>query len=246
MKIILYVSDLDKGGAQRVIANLGNYLDSIGNKVMIITTGSAHSAYQLNNGIIVKSLDYNYFENKKKTKIKRAIGIVNHLLKLQKTIREFDSNVVITFLTFEINCILTIKRFLKSKVIISVRNDPKMIYRTKYQINRANQMFKLADDIVFQTKEAQAFFDKKIVEKSSVIKNPINEEFVTERYTGRRKKKIVSVGKFTKQKNHLLLIESFHRIATEFPDYDLIIYGDGILREDYYKKIAELNLKERY
>lgn len=245
MKIVLYISNLQKGGAQRVIANLGNYLDSIGNEVAIITTGDAKSSYGLNTGIIVKSLGIDNFYGRNMVKIKRVIGIGNYLMKLKRTINEFNPDIVITFLTFEINCILTIKPFIKSKVIISVRNDPKMIYRTKFQINRANQMFKLADGIVFQTKEAQTFFADKIVRKSTIIKNPINTDFIIPRYLGERKKKIVTVGKFTEQKNHLLLIDAFSKVAKRIPDYNLVIYGDGVLREEYTKKITELNLRKR-
>lgn len=245
MKIVLYISNLQKGGAQRVIANLGNYLETIGNQVMIITTGDDKSSYGLNNGIIVKSLGLNQLYSRDKVKIKRIIGIGNYLLKLKKTINEYKPDVVLTFLTFEINCILAIKPFIKSKVIISVRNDPKMIYRTNYQKKRANQMFKLADGIVFQTKEAQSFFADKIIKKSTIIKNSINMEFIIPRYLGERKKKIVAVGKFTEQKNHLLLIDAFSKIANSIPDYNLVIYGDGILKKVYKEKIEKLKLKNR-
>lgn len=158
MKIALYISDLNRGGAQRVIVNLANHLDDIGNEVLIITTIDKETSYHINKGVRVTTLNYDYYERKKEPKIERVLGIGKHLIRLKNILRKFKTEVVITFLTFEINCILSIKPFIKSKLIISVRNDPKMIYRTDYQIKRANLMFRLADGIVFQTKEAQSFF----------------------------------------------------------------------------------------
>lgn len=240
-KVVLYLSDMEKGGAQRVIANLANFLVK-NYKVSIITTYQGIVSYDLDNKIQLISLNY---QKSPKAKLDKYLNYFKYLQKLRGTINELNPDIIITFLRFEINCILTIKPFIKSRVAISFRNDPKMTYKSKYQINKINTLSKNADGIIFQTNDAKSFFSRKLHTKSTIIKNPINEEFKTQEFQGDRKTKIVAVGKLTEQKNHKLLINAFSKIAHKFPDYELIIYGEGVLRKELEKQICKLNLEER-
>ena len=106
-------------------------------------------------------------------------------------------------------------------------------------------LYPLADGFVFQTKEAQEYFDKKIQKKSVIIPNPINEEFICEPYNGEREKKIVTVGRLEEQKNHKMLIKAFSKLPEGLSEYKLIIYGEGSLRPELEKQIKELNLLGR-
>ena len=64
-------------------------------------------------------------------------------------------------------------------------------------------------------------------EGHKIIPNPVQ----VYEYAGRiKKKKIVSVGRLAKQKNHKLLIRAFGQISKQFPDYELWIYGEGEMR----------------
>ena len=62
---------------------------------------------------------------------------------------------------------------------------------------------------------------------------------------GEREKAIVAVGRVDENKNHELLIRAFAGIAEEFPEYRLIIYGDGDKRGALLKLPDQLGLKER-
>ena len=52
------------------------------------------------------------------------------------------------------------------------------------------------------------------------------------------------VGRFTKQKNHLLTIKCFKNIA-EKKNINLLIVGDGELENEYKKEINRLRLNDR-
>ena len=53
------------------------------------------------------------------------------------------------------------------------------------------------------------------------------------------------VGRFTKQKNHLLAIRCFKKIAEKKKDINLLIIGNGELKNDYKKEINKLRLNDR-
>ena len=55
----------------------------------------------------------------------------------------------------------------------------------------------------------------------------------------------VAVGRVDANKNHEMLIRAFAHIASDFPEYKLIIYGEGELRQSLIQLTHELKLKER-
>lgn len=83
--------------------------------------------------------------------------------------------------------------------------------------------------------------------KSIVIANPLSEmqNMPTEIFSGFREKKIVSVGRLNKQKNHSLLIDAFADIVNDYPEYKLVIWGEGDEREKLENKIEQMGLKEK-
>jgi glycosyltransferase involved in cell wall biosynthesis len=79
----------------------------------------------------------------------------------------------------------------------------------------------------------------------AIIPNPINPEFNVKPFSGKRRKIITSVGRLSEQKNQHVLIEAFSRIEKDFPDYELVIYGEGNLRETLENQIKTLKLENK-
>lgn len=75
------------------------------------------------------------------------------------------------------------------------------------------------------------------------MKNPVNPSFFKPRYEGEREKTITAVGRIDENKNHELLIRAFAQIAGQFPEYRLVIYGEGDKRQELCKLSEELGLK---
>ena len=91
--------------------------------------------------------------------------------------------------------------------------------------------------MVCQTPDVMQQFPDKLRKKSVVIPNPVSEQ-LPEPYTGLKKKKIVSVGRFTDQKNFPMLINAFAEFHREYPEYELFIYGKGP-KEDEIKNLVK-------
>ena len=56
-------------------------------------------------------------------------------------------------------------------------------------------------------------------------------------------KTVISIGRLTKQKNFEFLIEAFNRIIDKYPDFNLLILGEGEKRKTLEKQIKKLNLE---
>ena len=109
----------------------------------------------------------------------------------------------------------------------------------------AKTLFACAAGVIVQTGAARDFFPPVIRKKAVILKNPLNPAFVRERRTERPDGRIVSVGRVDANKNHALILRAFARIAPEFPDTSLVIYGDGEKRRELIGKAQELGLSNR-
>lgn len=242
MKVAFCLGSLNKGGAERVVCNLSNYLVDEGIEVIIIVTKLSNIEYYLKDNIKVFSLD----ESKKNSGI---IGNIYRMNKISKIIKENNVNVILGFLQEPIARLLFMKPFYKSMkkipLIISMRIDPKTAFNTlKRKLSLL--LYNKADGYVFQTLEAQAFFNKEIQQKSVVIANSIDPHFFEiELKNIKRTNRIVSVGRITSQKNYPLLIEAFSEISKQHPEFTLEIYGDGPLKEKLERQIMDNNLEEK-
>jgi len=90
---------------------------------------------------------------------------------------------------------------------------------------------------VFQTSDAKKYYNIIDESKQIILKNPVSSEFDVEPFKGERKKVIVTAGRLSEQKNHELLIEAFSKVKDKFPEYKLVIYGDGPLKDKLQNKI---------
>ena len=240
MKILFYIGGLGKGGAERVITNLANYFAQSDNDVTIMTDFNREAKYPLDKRVKIYALD-------KDDKIK-LFKLSNNILRLKnicKYVKEYNPNVIVSFLINPSYRMLILKNRLHVPIIVSVRNDPNQEYNSLIKKKLAYIMYSKADGIVFQTKEAQNWFPKNIIDNSTVIANPINDTFICEPYIGKRKNVIVTVGRLSKQKNHKLLIDTFDDISKKYQDYILKIYGDGELMDELKQQIKCLGLDKK-
>lgn len=241
------LGSLSEGGAERVICNLSNALIE-SNNIKIISLTRTHVAYKLDKKIEVNFIDrkkYSRPKNKFLKMIRRLTKNLNRIVKVKNIIKSYKPDIIISFLPEPCFLILTLKKYNKIPTIISVRNDPKKEYESKLYYYLMKKLYPRADGVVFQTEEAKEYFNSILHCSMKIIPNPINPEFISKPYEGKRNKIIVNVGRLHEQKNQELLIDAFSKISKKFYDYKLIIFGEGALRDKLNKQINELNLRDR-
>lgn len=240
MKILFCLGGLNKGGAERVATNLCNYFIDNNNEVEILITRLDEIAYEVNSKIRIKSLQ----ETKKENVIKHNINIIKNM---KKEVLSYKPDLIISFLKEPTGRILLLKKTCKEirniPLIISVRADPKIVYKSFFNKTVVKLLYNRADGYIFQTEEAKQFFNKKIQDKSIVIPNPIDEKFLLEPSVTRNNN-IVTLGRLTQQKNHKLLINAFELLHKDYPKYKLIIYGEGPLEKTLKEYIETKKLSQ--
>lgn len=238
MKILFVINTLAyPGGAERVISVLGNAFSKT-NNVYFITSWAVDNEYQLNYNIE----RVNIFDSRPTnlSKIKKnniSIKFMRNFIKKNKI------DVVVSFCTENNLRMMLATLGLKCKKIVSIRNNPEyefpnIIYKIVNYL-----LFLSVNHIVFQTKDAQDFFPKFIRNKGKIIFNPIDDKFF-QPSTEIRKNTIVSVGRFAKQKNNILLLKAFNKIKDD-TDYILEFYGNGENEELLKSYVKENNLENR-
>lgn len=245
-RILLCCNTLEKGGAERVICNLANYLSNK-YEIEIATIWPSKPAYELNNKIKLhhlsdKNLRFGLSENNYNI-FKIYSNLKKCTIKENDIIEKFRPQVILSFLpTMSFITMMSNKKC--AKTIIGVRNDPKHEYGSGINYYLMKKLYSKTDAFVFQTKEQKEYFDLIMKKDSEIIQNPINPDFMVKQpFALERKKEIVSVGRLNKQKNYPMLIKAFNKFYKNNNDYSLVIYGEGPERENLTNLISELNMQ---
>lgn len=237
IKITFCITSLGKGGAERVICNLSNYFaSSLVYSVSILAVNKSKVAYDLDSSIKLFFADDKLSKNKIKS-------IYNRIHGFRKQINLINPDVIVSFLPTANYLSLANKK--NRKVIISVRNDPKYEYATIKDKVLMRLLYPKADGMIFQTDEAREYFKFMKIEKNTIIPNSINLDFLIDRFVGERDKKIVTVGRLEKQKNHAMLIKAYSEFFKKNRNYTLDIYGEGSCREELETLIENLHLEHK-
>ena len=229
-KIIFIMPTLAGGGAERVISIISNYLVERNYNISIYLLREKLISYELKSNIKVETII---------PKIKNSvIKKIETIFSLRRIIKNNPNAIFISFLTNE-NIYLTLSTLgLKSKIIVSERNDPYMTINGKFKKSLINFLYgiKQCKYVVFQTTGAMQFYNEIVQKKGVIIPNPIKED-LPEAYNGIRRKEIVTFARLEPQKNYPLLIKTFSRFCRVHKDYRLGIYGKGIM-EGFLKKLV--------
>ncbi len=238
-KIAFYCSSLSKGGAERVFVNLAEYFRQKGYDIYIITQYRQEDEYAIS-GEITRIISDLTEEETGKGRIGNFIG---RLTKLRRICRQIRPDILLSCSGKNNFMALAAGAFLKTKVVVSVVADPPLEYYTGFMRFLAKNYFCFASGVVLQTKQAMAYFPRRVQKKSIILPNSLNPLFIKPRYEGERRKEIVAVGRLDENKNHAMLIRAFSGLVQEFPDYTVTIYGEGESRGDLEKLVKSLHLE---
>lgn len=237
-KIIFYINAINGGGAERVMVNLAKYFSENGYDTVLVTSFRDTWEYPL--APTVRRLTLEEVEVNQ-SRIKRNLSRIKKL----RDLCEYEKpDILISFMEEPNFRAIVATRGLPVKTLVSVRNDPRKEYAGKLGWFVGKVLLPMADGCVFQTSDAQKWFPERLQKKSKIIYNSVKEDF----YNVVRKPvrgEIVTCGRLTEQKNHVLLINAFAKVQKDYPFATLKIYGEGTLREKLQQQINTLNLNEK-
>ncbi len=228
--ILFYINQIYDGGAERVMVNLANLFAENGYRSVLLTSFRHGGEYDLSEKVHRLSVEE---EEKKDHKLIKNFRRIKFL---RKTVKEYHPDIVVSFMTEPIVRMFIATVGLKTKRLISVRNNPGKSYRTGMGWFIGKIIFPMADACVFQTEEAKEWFPLRLQKKSRIIFNPVGDRF----YHIERKPvqgKIVTCGRLSPGKNQKMLIEAFFEVQKKYPKISLEIYGEGELRQELQNHI---------
>lgn len=250
-KIAFLTITLSNGGAERVISNLLLNLSSEKYEKYIILLDD-----QITYPYDGKLLCLKTFKNIKKNKVLKIINYILALFKLIKIKKNKNFDVCISFL--DIPNFLNLLSKQKERTCVSVRTHISASYKGLKKIvygNIIKRFYKYSDEIISVSNECKKDLENSFNIESDKIKTIYNfydlerieklsDEKIDERFAYIFEKKVlITSGRLTEQKGHEYLIRMFARMENRL-EYNLVILGEGDLKEELKKLAKELNVSE--
>jgi glycosyltransferase involved in cell wall biosynthesis len=241
-KIMIAIPSLSAGGAERVVSTLANRWAETGRDVVIATfePPSAEHFYELGGGVRVERLELPAISKPKWRAVARTFERISDLRRLMRRERP---DVVISFLTKMNVMAVQAARPLGVPVIISERNNPYVQQFDPFWNMARAVAFPKAFAFVTMTEGAARFFPERQRPRTRIIPNPV-AAMPTKRSEGAQKT-LAAVGRLTAQKRFDRLLEAFSLVAPDFPEWTLVIWGEGELRGALEEQRDRLGLSAR-
>ncbi|MBD0778097.1 glycosyltransferase family 4 protein [Maribacter sp. ANRC-HE7] len=220
MRLLFFISSLNGGGAERVMATLCNQLATSNDEIHLATDTKIPFAYKLESCINLHDLYPS--EEGSPTPLQNRIKI---LKRIQKISKEVHPDIIISFM-YEMNSFVLIATLgMKIPVIASEHNTLHRRHTFSEYIMRF-WISRLARKLIILTHHDYDFLGTKLPSKV-VIHNPLSFPI----YNGQtsRKKNILAVGSLDrwKHKGFDNLIRVWGKIAANYPEWTLEIAGKG-------------------
>tara|TARA_A100001391_G_scaffold188957_2_gene159983 strand:- start:61250 stop:62389 length:1140 start_codon:yes stop_codon:yes gene_type:complete len=241
-RVLFVLPSLGAGGSERVVTTLANHWARQGRQVGIANFDDPAFSpfYPLADEVALFRLGLPAASGGLPAQI---LQTARRIKALERVYREFEPDVVISFLTkANVMSVLAARRS-RIPVIISERNNPTLQHFNAFWRAARAYTYPKAFSFVTMTKGAAEYYPERQRPRTSIIPNPVN---LPESWQDRRKgNTITAVGRLTDQKQFHLLIDAFAQIAADFPDWNLVIWGEGSARADLEQQRARLGLDDR-
>jgi GalNAc-alpha-(1->4)-GalNAc-alpha-(1->3)-diNAcBac-PP-undecaprenol alpha-1,4-N-acetyl-D-galactosaminyltransferase len=245
-RVVLVISSLSPGGAERVLCLMANYWASTRWAVTVLTfdDGAKPPFFDLDVAIQHRPLRI------RGDSPNIVVALLNNLRRiavLRRAVQQSRPDAVVSF--GEKTNVVTVlaTRGLGCKVIVSERTDPHAHRIGRLWDGLRWWIYSRADRIVVQSQAALCYFLPKFHRSVTVIPNPVAMPLAVycERGTGSSPSSIIAVGRLSKEKRFDILLRTFARLTTLHPEWTLTIVGEGPLRSELESLRDSLNLAGR-
>lgn len=249
-RILFFVSSMQGGGAERVAALLCNHWAEQGHQVMLVPTfsGRGECLYPLDQRVRLV-----YLADRVGTTRKSLLSLLRRLLAMRTLVREWSPDCVVSFLSQVNVATLLATRGLKVPVVVSERTYPPAMPLGRIWSRLRRWSYPWAATVVMQTRRGGDWLAAACPKAcSAVIPNPcvyplpVSEPRVAPvvRVIPNRRV-LLAVGRLGEEKGFSGLIGAFAQLALRFPDWDLVILGEGVERAALEARVERLALDGR-
>ena len=252
MKLLILIHSMSSGGAERVTANLANHWAEQGWDISIVTlTTDSEDFYALLPAINRISLN---LAIDSKNVVSSIINNIKRILAVRKILKSIKPKIALGMMT-SANVYLALAGYgLHDIRIIGSEHThpPQMPLGRMWEFLRKHT-YKYLDHLAVLTSETQDWIRKSTNAKQvTVIPNAIPYPLTTQEpifnpsnYLDNNNFYLIAVGRFGEEKRFDLLIKAFSSISRQYHNLNLIILGEGQLRQSLQAQIKDLQLESR-
>jgi glycosyltransferase involved in cell wall biosynthesis len=247
MKIILAVSTMQDGGAERVAATLVNAWAARGDSVTLVATFSGRGScfYPLSSKVKLVYLADLAFGAKK--------GLVSYGARFRAfrlLVRDTQPDVIVSFLTSVNIFTILASRGLGVPIVVSEHTNPLVDGRSTFWKLLCRFVYPKANAVTLLTHGVVASFRKNVprIKDLVVLPNPVPDELLLKKrqpFDPGSRKRVIALGRLHELKQFDILINAFSMLMEQFPDWDLWIWGEGPERDALESLVARLGLGGR-
>jgi GalNAc-alpha-(1->4)-GalNAc-alpha-(1->3)-diNAcBac-PP-undecaprenol alpha-1,4-N-acetyl-D-galactosaminyltransferase len=243
-RLTLAISSLGSGGAERVMSILANHWAEAGVRVTLLVLDSpgVEPFYPLDPCVRLVSLGLAHNAENAATalawNLRRCSAIRREIIRRRP-------DCVISFLDTMNVTVLLATVGLPVPVIVSERVHPKYspIGRGWSVLRRIT--YPRASRIVVQTADIASYMSEAFGLPTVAIPNPMPLSKVNAVAEPERSSILLAMGRLTHQKGFDLLLDAFSRVAAQYPDWSVVIYGEGPERHALEVRLRTLKLQGR-
>ena len=252
MKLLIFISSLSVGGAERVTVNLANHWALKGWEITIVTLRQqSDDFYALNQAVRRIALE---MDGDSGNVIVGLIRNLRRVIALQRVLRQIRPDVALAMMDRAnvmlaiASCGLHLIRAVGSERIYPPQHPLGTIWE-RLRFHSYGHLYA----VVAQTdKGAEWLKSHTKAQRVIAIPNPANWPLTNQipfinveniRRAGR--KLLLAVGRLSCQKQFGLLVRCFQSLASSHGDWDLVILGEGPLRSELEVQVSEAGLGNR-
>ncbi len=244
MHIALVISSLGMGGAERSLTTLANQWVAQGHSIDLLTFASpdAPQFFPLDKRVNIVFLSA---LADSPTIFDASLKNLKRISTLRKQLVAINPDAIVSFVDQTNISTIIASAFSGIPVIVAERTDP-----TQHSIGLVwstlrNITYPFADAIAVQTNAVMEAIPSLWRTKAVVIPNAIASPTETPVAPPVNKPFAFAAGRLSHEKGFDILIEGFAKIANKFPQWMLIIAGDGPEREKLTKQVNTCGLNDR-
>ncbi|TAM89447.1 MAG: glycosyltransferase family 4 protein [Candidimonas sp.] len=250
MKILLLVSSMHAGGAERVAATLASAWSLRGDAVTLVATftGGGTCFYSL-----APAVELMWLADDPRVKGGPLSKRLRKLRALRRLVRERQPDVIVSFLT-NVNVVALLStRGLGVPVIVCERTNPAAGTSIGWPLRWLRRLtYPWASLVTVQAQDSVRALRDVVARPRAVgvVPNPLPPELPDMPLAARvpamhGRLRLAAMGRLVPPKRFDWLIRAFAEVAGEFPAWDVVIWGEGPLRGALTAQVREAGLVDR-
>ncbi len=240
--LVMVISSLRAGGAERVAVTMANALSEEMQVTLLCLSAREKPFYPISEQ--VNTIFLNLLGEQKSPSEAIKANIIR-IKSLRGTIRNLSPDSLVSFM-LETNVVMVIACVgLKIPLFICEHTDPRFVrHKLPWRVLR-RFTYRFSSQVVVLNQYMKTWFEQAVGKRIRVIANPVKVELSANFVAAVSDPYILATGRLIPSKCFDDLIHLFANLAPQFPEWRLVIIGEGELMGALQSQVDALGLEKR-